>query len=127
MPKCQWRERPGDDALCTTLADEGREMCPRHEFLYGIRKQQRELKHAAHTQAREAGVAGRLPQNRKGLVPKGYQFTGTGECAGCGRGVEWWKTPIGRKAPFDRMMHDDATAVIHFATCPKAQHFRRAS
>ena len=42
-----------------------------------------------------------------------------GNCSGCGAPIWWMKTKRGRPAPFD----SDLTP--HFATCPKADRFRK--
>lgn len=34
--------------------------------------------------------------------------------------------PSDKRAPYDPMTNDDSPAVSHFATCVKAQNFRRA-
>jgi hypothetical protein len=66
-------------------------------------------------------------------------------CNGCGAAIRWAITPNGRRMPVDakpekRIVLDDVrlgddpptarvvdTYVSHFATCPKAQQFRKGS
>lgn len=66
-----------------------------------------------------------LPQTRIEVVEAGYIFGGTANCAGCQALIEWWRTPKGKRMPIDRMPLDDSPFVPHFATCPKAQQFRK--
>lgn len=55
-------------------------------------------------------------------------------CAGCGRAIEWAKTPNGKNVPLERLKSvtvgpDNVTRpggdvlVSHFLTCPKANDF----
>jgi len=39
--------------------------------------------------------------------------------------MELWHTPTDQIIPMNPMSNDDAKAESHFATCPKAQQFRR--
>ena len=126
MPKCTYRERPSDAEMCNTLAEAGKSMCPRHSFMDELRKQKKDAKEANRAEAMQLGVAG-APRSRIALLKAGYLFTGTNECAGCGLRIEWWKTPAQRNAPFNPMPHEDAPAVSHFATCTRANSFRRSA
>lgn len=49
----------------------------------------------------------------------GYVFGGTKACSGCGKLIAWWTTPNDKRSPHD------ADGTSHFATCPKAQRFRK--
>ncbi len=49
---------------------------------------------------------------RDSLKQQGYYFVGDARCRRCGRSIEWWETPAGKKQP-----RDPATLVPHFATC----------
>ncbi len=127
MPKCTHRDRPSDEALCTVMADPGKSLCPRHQFMAELKDQQRNAKEAGKHEALAAGLGAKLPQTRGLLLQRGYHFTGTNSCRGCGQMVEWYHTPSGKNAPFDRMPHDDSPAVSHFATCTRANYFRRSA
>ena len=127
MPKCQWREKPGLEPVCAVLPDAGAEMCPRHAFLDAQRKQGAANKEAAKQAVAGLGLKGPGPRTRAELLQRGYVFTGSGACRGCGAAIEWYRTPNLRTAPYNQMPHDASFAVSHYATCKQAQHFRRAS
>jgi hypothetical protein len=44
-----------------------------------------------------------------------------GTCSGCAAAIAWISTATGKRMPVD------ADGTSHFATCPKAAHFRRAA
>lgn len=50
---------------------------------------------------------------------EGYEYQGVGTCRGCRATVYWFITPKGKRSPHD------ADGVSHFATCPRAQRFRK--
>ena len=54
-------------------------------------------------------------------MPTVYDTKGgePGKCRGCGAAIVWVKTAKGKNMPVD------ADGQSHFATCPKAQDFRR--
>lgn len=122
MPKCTWRDRPGDNELCSVMASPGHSMCPRHEFLAELATQKKVSK-----ELEKANTPSNKPRNRAELLARGYHFKGQGHCRGCNQLIEWYDTPAGRNAPYNLMPHDDSPAVCHFATCTRANHFRRAS
>jgi hypothetical protein len=62
-----------------------------------------------------------FPKTDQELKEQGYQFQGTSICKGCGRKMEWYATPRGKRIPLDPGTRD-----AHFTTCPKAKDFRRA-
>lgn len=49
------------------------------------------------------------------------------ECRACKAPIVWVKTEAGKLNPMDPLQEDAtlASTVSHFATCPKAQQFRR--
>ena len=52
-------------------------------------------------------------------LPECYEPANAGHCRGCGQVVLWTTTKAGRKAPLN------ADGSSHFASCPKADEFRR--
>ena len=123
MSNCTWRDKPGALELCDKIASAGREFCPRHEFMDRQRQEQAEAKH------RKAVLEGRIttpmPKTRRELLQYGYQFCDSDDCRGCGKHIEFWRTPNGNRAPYDPMAGVDSRAVSHFATCTHASSFRR--
>lgn len=67
-----------------------------------------------------------FPKTFSALKAAGYVFQNDGRCRGCQRDLEWWRTPSGRKMPFDPMdaSKDESPAVPHHATCPNVEEFR---
>lgn len=122
MPKCTWRNRPGDPEECRVIASVGASMCPRHEFMTELAKQ----KQLSKEQAKANGASGSL-RNRGELIRRGYLAKGYGSCKGCNQQVEWFATPKGHNAPYNLMLHDNSPAVCHFATCTRANSFRRSA
>jgi hypothetical protein len=126
MAQCEYRKRPSDDLSCKMFVDPHKTMCPRHIMMAQAEtdaERAREVKRRIEGKKKPSN--GPMPYTRKGLIEGGYSFTGTGECAGCGEMVEWWRTPNQRPAPFNRMPDIDSQARSHFATCTKANSFRR--
>lgn len=121
MPKCQWRDRPGDPELCNTLPSSGKLLCPRHEFLAEIKNQQHIAKETG-----KATPGSRVPRNRAELLARGYHFKAKGNCRGCNQQIEFYATPTGKTAPYNQMPLDTSPAVSHFATCSRANQFRKA-
>jgi hypothetical protein len=64
-----------------------------------------------------------IPDNRKDLESFGYSKLGDSHCSGCGDPIEWWETPRKKKMPFT--VKEDGSLVPHWATCTKADQFRR--
>jgi hypothetical protein len=64
-----------------------------------------------------------FPATMAEMVEQGYVFAGRGACRGCGRPVEWWRTPTGKRMIMDPMQDREATAITHWATCAKADQF----
>ena len=56
---------------------------------------------------------------REWQVPDGYQPSQPGFCRGCNALVLWARTPRGKSTPLD------ADGGPHWATCPRANDFRR--
>lgn len=52
---------------------------------------------------------------------EGYTYASASPCRGCGRLIHWWITPRDRRGPYD------ADGTSHFATCPAADKFKRAT
>ena len=126
MSKCTWRDKPGLDESCGLLASVGRTLCPRHEYLTRLRDEAAEEKYRKAILQKK--VVTRMPTTRRELITYGYQFKGSGPCRDCEAHIEWWKTPNGNNAPYNRMDGDvEAAAVSHFATCPRAAAFRRSA
>lgn len=66
-----------------------------------------------------------FPTTRLELKLAGYDFIAIKTCP-CGATMELWDTPAGKTMPMNPMESDQSEAVSHWATCPKAQQFRRA-
>ena len=109
--------------VCTTMPDAGEELCPRHKFLSEQTVQAKGKK--AATKAAALGRA--LPNTRRALITLGYGFRGNAPCRDCREPMEWWKTPMGKMAPYNSMPEEDSPAISHFATCVHAQNFRKVS
>ncbi len=122
MPKCTFRERPGDQELCTTLPEPGKDLCPRHEFLTALKAQQKDSREQAKPSSATAP-----PRTRADLVKRGFVFLNPGECSGCGQKLHWFRTPNGKPAPYNVMANDTAKAISHFATCTRSNDFRRSA
>ena len=52
---------------------------------------------------------------------EGYIYLRASRCKGCGATMYWWLTPRHKQSPHD----PDGTS--HFATCPAAAKFKRAT
>jgi hypothetical protein len=65
-----------------------------------------------------------FPATRKLMQDAGYSFAGHKICP-CGARMELWHTPSDQLMPMNLMENDESKAESHFATCPKAQQFRR--
>ena len=125
--KCEWRDKPGGPEICGTLRQAGSKFCPRHTFLANVAQQKNEDKQANKIEAGIAGVDKKLPATRRGMIERGYVYTGNNTCSGCGAAIEWWKTPNQRSAPFDPMPLEYSFSRSHFATCTRRADFRKAS
>jgi hypothetical protein len=66
-----------------------------------------------------------FPKTLDELKAAGYSFSDHAVCRGCGEDIEWWETPLGKKLPMNPMERGVTPAVSHFATCLKAERFRR--
>jgi len=67
-----------------------------------------------------------FPATFAALKAAGYKFENHGKCRGCGREIEWWGTPKGKRMPFNLMVDGEfSKAVSHFGTCPDAESFRK--
>jgi hypothetical protein len=65
-----------------------------------------------------------FPPTQQALIEAGYKYTAHKVCP-CGAEMELWLTPVGTTIPMNPMRSPEAQAISHFATCPKAQQFRR--
>lgn len=61
-----------------------------------------------------------FPKTADELDAQGYRFSGMGTCRACGAQIAWYKTPKGKSIPLNQDLEP------HWATCPKAQEFRKA-
>jgi len=78
-----------------------------------------------------------LPNTLSGLANAGYVHGGTERCAACGVKLEWFLTPKNHWIPMSLVRRvivgedviQDVTSETqyeaHFASCPKAERFRR--
>jgi hypothetical protein len=65
-----------------------------------------------------------FPATRAAMIEAGYSFATMKTCP-CGESMELWNTPKGATMPMNPMNDDDSPAVSHWATCVKAEQFRR--
>ena len=65
-----------------------------------------------------------FPPTRRELKQAGYDFIAHKTCP-CGAAMELWHTPQDKMMPMNPMADDDSKAESHWATCEKAQQFRR--
>ena len=65
-----------------------------------------------------------FPKNLDELRKAGYKFVFARACAGCGKHIEFWKTPAGRMLPME-IESFNGIVTPHWATCPKAKDFKR--
>jgi hypothetical protein len=63
----------------------------------------------------------KFPETPEQAEQQGYKFTGTSHCRGCGVVIEWYETPNGKRIPINGGEQFDP----HWASCPRAQDFRR--
>src|SRR5882757_1506196 len=63
-----------------------------------------------------------FPQSWDALVAANYAFVARRGCHGCGKTIEFWETPSGRKTPLERS--EAGVYSPHFASCPGAEKFR---
>lgn len=63
-----------------------------------------------------------FPETMDELVKAGYSFENEGKCRGCGKAIEWWNTPRGKKMPMN--VDSDGNVESHWANCPNAPQFR---
>jgi hypothetical protein len=116
--------------ICGLEAAPGSDFCPRHKFMHDLKDQEGRAKDlAAHLNRNVSHKGEGLPQTRAELIRRGYQFVGNKTCASieCKRPIELWRTPNNRLAPFNPMPEADSHAQSHYATCVRADAFRRAS
>jgi hypothetical protein len=66
-----------------------------------------------------------FPKKCDDLIPSGYTFEDYSHCRGCGAEIDWYRTPNGKKMPFDHMDKGSSPAVPHWSTCPEADSFRK--
>ncbi len=66
-----------------------------------------------------------FPAYGRELVQQGYRFLERGICDGCGASIEWWRTPLKRQMPMNRMQSPDDPAISHWATCCVPKKFKK--
>jgi hypothetical protein len=116
--------------ICGLEAEDGSDRCPRHKFLCDQKAEADTAKdREAHLRRNVEHKGEGLPQTRAELIRRGYQFVGTKTCTAvaCGKRIELWRTPNQAIAPYNPMDDENSHAQSHYATCPRAQSFRRAS
>jgi hypothetical protein len=65
-----------------------------------------------------------FPATKADMLEDGYTFAAMKTCP-CGEPMELWNTPRGATMPMNPMAEMDSPAVSHWATCVKAEQFRR--
>lgn len=65
-----------------------------------------------------------FPETRVAMEEAGYSYATLKICP-CGASMELWNTPKGATMPMNPMPDPDSPAVSHWATCEKAEQFRR--
>ena len=65
-----------------------------------------------------------FPATKAEMLEDGYTFATMKTCP-CGERFELWNTPRGATMPMNPMAELDSPAVSHWATCVKAEQFRR--
>jgi hypothetical protein len=65
-----------------------------------------------------------FPATKIDMLEEGYTFAGMKVCP-CGASMELWNTPRGAVMPMNPMRDLYDPAVVHWATCEKAEQFRR--
>jgi hypothetical protein len=65
-----------------------------------------------------------FPKTKSELEAAGYRFSNSGQCSAriCLAPIEWYRTPKGKKMPFD-LAKSDGIMEPHFATCPAVKQF----
>ena len=58
-----------------------------------------------------------LPANAAEMKARGYRFLERGVCDGCGKPVEWWRTPQHLEIPMNPMFTEKYPAESHWETC----------
>ena len=66
-----------------------------------------------------------FPRTLDDMTPAGYRFDNHAVCRGCGNDLEWWITSTGKKIPMNPMVRGSDPATAHWATCTKADYFRK--
>jgi hypothetical protein len=61
-----------------------------------------------------------FPKTADELTAAGYRFVNGSHCRGCGKKIQWYETPNKKKIPLDLDTYEP-----HFATCLKADEFRK--
>jgi hypothetical protein len=66
-----------------------------------------------------------FPASRAEMELAGYSRNCYAVCRGCGKAIEFWNSPKGSRLPMERMPLPESPATSHFATCPRANDFRK--
>ena len=65
-----------------------------------------------------------FPKTKADMIDAGYSYATTKTCP-CGELMELWNTPKGETMPMNPMAEMDTSAISHWATCVKAEQFRK--
>jgi hypothetical protein len=68
------------------------------------------------------------PETPAEFMLAGWTYIEDGTCRGahCGRRIQWWKTPGGKRTPLSETAKNGKTILVsHFSDCPDADAFRR--
>ena len=65
-----------------------------------------------------------FPATKAEMIEEGYEWI-TDKVCPCGETMELWKTPRQQVMPMNPMAELQSPAVSHWATCSKAEQFRR--
>ena len=66
-----------------------------------------------------------FPATLAAMEAAGYKRSNYSRCPGCRAAIEWWITPKKARTPMNPMPDPDSPAISHFATCNKADQFRK--
>lgn len=65
-----------------------------------------------------------FPATKAEMLDNGYTFAAMKTCP-CGEQMELWNTPRGAVTPMNPMPDMDSPALSHWATCMRAEQFRK--
>ena len=70
----------------------------------------------------------KFPETVEAAERAGYKFLNTSHCKGCGKVIEWFSTPLGKRIPIDvAPANADQLQPFnpHWSSCSKAAEFRK--